>query len=520
MGKTDKKLEFLSVILGIYVLFIGIGVPLIVKNRYFDILVVKYYFYSLSTILMFLLVLVCSAITGKERVVTYFKKFSIKDFLKNMSIADYSVIIFILVAIISTFTSEYFYESFWGNEGRFTGLFLLSLYVISYFCVSRFWIYKSYYINLIMLTGILVCLFGISDYFRLDIFGFKAPMAPQQKDIFTSTIGNINTYTAYVGIIVAITTVLFATSKKNKNMVFYYICMVISFFAIIMGVSDNAYLSLAVLFAFLPIYLFEKKNGVLRYLIVLATFFSVIQCIEWINVLFMDRVLGIDSVFNLVIGFGGLHFLVIGLWVLAITLYILNNKTKLGQMEYGKVLRYIWLGIMCVILLAVVYAFYDCNTSGDVNKYGKLSTYFLFDDEWGTHRGYIWRNVMECYNKFSPWKKFFGYGPETCGILLLQKTVGNKYDELFDNAHNEYLQILITMGLAGLTSYIVFILALIKRCFSFKKNDPYIIAIAFGIICYSVQAFVNLNVPIVTPVFWLILALSAAKSIDKNSTMK
>lgn len=516
MGKTDKKSEFLSVILGVYVLFVAIGVPLVVKNRYFDILVVKYYFYSFSTILMFVLLLVSFVSTEKKRVVEYLKKISNKDFFKNMSFADYSVIIFILVAIISTFTSDYLYESFWGNEGRFTGLFLLILYVISYFCISRFWIYKNYYINIILLTGIIVCLFGISDYFRLDIFGFKAPMAPQQKDIFTSTIGNINTYTAYVGIIVAIATVLFSSSRKIKNMLFYYVGMVISFFSIIMGVSDNAYLSLAILFALLPVYLFKKKNGVQKYIIILATFFSVTQCIEWINVLFKDRVLGIDSVFNLVIGFGGLHFLVIGLWLLAIFIYILDNKTKIGQIEYGKALRYVWLGIMGVILLTVLYMFYDCNTSGDANKYGKLSTYFLFSDEWGTHRGYIWRNIMECYHKFSPWKKIFGYGPETCGILLLQKTAGNKYNELFDNAHNEYLQMLITMGVAGLASYMAFILSVIKRCFSIKNNDSYIIAIAFGIICYSTQAFVNLSVPIVTPVFWLLLAIGSSKSIDNN----
>jgi len=41
------------------------------------------------------------------------------------------------------------------------------------------------------------------------------------------------------------------------------------------------------------------------------------------------------------------------------------------------------------------------------------------------------------------------------------------------------------------------------------------IALAFGIICYSAQAFVNLNLPIVTPIFWLLLGMGSAKSIEE-----
>ena len=34
------------------------------------------------------------------------------------------LIIFLVVCIISTCQSDYLYESFWGNEGRYSGLFL------------------------------------------------------------------------------------------------------------------------------------------------------------------------------------------------------------------------------------------------------------------------------------------------------------------------------------------------------------------------------------------------------------
>lgn len=95
---------------------VGVGLPLIVRNRYFDILIVKYYYYCTCTILMVIL------ITGYF-IVTGVKQLSLKNFLKSCTVADYAVLIYLLVAIISTITSDYLFESFWGNEGRFTGLF-------------------------------------------------------------------------------------------------------------------------------------------------------------------------------------------------------------------------------------------------------------------------------------------------------------------------------------------------------------------------------------------------------------
>ncbi len=502
---SGEKNSFLSKILGIYVLLIGLGFPIVFRNRYFDMLSTKYFFYWICTLLLIVL----------SFAYFIFKGFSVKDIVKKMTVADYSILIFLLVAAISTFTSSYLYESFWGNEGRYTGLFLLSLYVLSYFLVSRFWIYRSFYIDGMLLVGMFVCLFGITDYFQMDIFRFRVDVVVEQKNIFTSTIGNINTYTAYVGMVMAMSSVLFSVSNGKKKF-YYYFCMVISFFAIIMGVSDNAYISLAALFGFLPLYLFSNKNGIRRYLVVLATFLSVVKIISWINVYFKDIVLGIDSVFNIIADSGALLYLIVGLWGLAGLWYVLKHKSCLESetRECGKRFQYMWLILIALMVLLVIYVLYDCNVSGNIQRYGSLGNYLIFNDEWGTHRGYIWRNAMERFSEFSPWKKLVGYGPETFKMLLMHKTYNNPYNETFDAAHNEYLQFLLTTGIIGLVSYVTFLLSYIKRCFSCRNKNPYMIAMAFAVTCYSTQALVNLNVPTVTPFFWLLLGMSSALSME------
>ncbi len=512
--KDLKKRNFLSIILGIYVILIGIGIPIVFRDRYFDILIVKYYFYCTCTILMVILVLGYSVTFGIKQTSLYLKKLSMKNFVENCNIVDFAVLIYLMIAILSTITSDYIYESFWGNEGRYTGLFIIIWYVISYFCVSRFWKFRNWYIDIILAAGLFVCLFGITDYFKLDIFHFKIAMNAQQRPIFTSTIGNINTYTAYIGILVAIATVLFATDMKFKSLLWHYLCMVIGFFAIIMGVSDNAYLSLGALFGFLPLYIFKNKDGIKRYFIILATFFTVIQCIDWINNYYGEAVLGIESAFNVVISFDGLPYLVMGLWGITIYLHFFACKRKSEVKDFNKVPIYLWMAFLFLIILATLFALYDCNIAGNISRYGNLSSYLLFNDDWGSGRGYIWRNAMECYKRLPLWKKIVGFGPETFGILVMQTTANNPYNQLFDNAHNEYLHMLTTVGLAGLTAYLIFIFGYVRRCFYYRDKSPYITAIMFGVICYSIQAFVNLNLPIVTPIFWLLLGMGSVRSIE------
>ncbi|MFW6679580.1 O-antigen ligase family protein [Lacrimispora sp. AGF001] len=511
-----EKSRFLALIVGIYVLAIGIGTPLIIRNGYFDILVVKYYYYCFCTILLAIVIILYGLTAGRGCVSLYLNDSTTKEKYVKLSVADVSLLIFYFNAVLSTFTSSYLYESFWGNEGRYTGLFLITWYILSYFLISRFWIFKSYFIDLILGTGVLVCLFGITDYFKLDIFKFKVLMLDEQRAIFTSTIGNINTYTAYVGIIVAISAVLYATSKEKKLITVYYICLIISFIAIVMGASDNAYLSLLALFVFLPFYLFENRLGVRKYLTILATFLSVVQGIDWLNKTLPNKVLGVDGVFNVITMGGLLIYLIVGLWV---TIFLLvYMKKKKSELEFNCKFRRIWLLFVCIGLLIVLFLLVDCNFAGHANRYGRISSYFQLNDNWGTHRGFIWRKSFERYKELPIWKKIVGYGPETFGILMLERFKNNPYNEIFDSAHNEYLHILITMGVAGLVSYLVFIFGLIKDCCTKNSKNPYIMAVAFGVICYTVQAFVNLNLPIVTPIFWLLAGLGASKFHHESNT--
>lgn len=518
-NKGNFKENYSSIINGVitfFIILILLVFPLIYNNSYIDILVLRYQFYWVSVVVMLSICLVLSLIMlvidkrehRGENTKMLFSKLLPKNWKKTFCPADISVIVFYIILVISTFQSDYFYESFWGNEGRYSGLFLMTLYVAVYFMISRFWRAKEWFLDIFLISGMVICYVGITDYFRMDVLHFRYKIAPEDWDIFTSTIGNINTYTAYIALILGLAAAWFGVSKSKIRVIWCYLCMVVCFYAIIMGRSDNAYLALAALFGFLPLICFKSRTGVRRYLLMVASFGAVVQSIVLINQAYADKVIGLDSLFQVIANFNGLMYFVAGLWVIYIAVYLLTkNKNKAD--EIGNVLVYGWAGLLLLFALVICFMMFDANIGGHAEKYGAIGKYLVFDDSWGTNRGYIWRKAIELYKDLKPMNKLFGHGLETFGILTKFK-IGSEMPQLYENAHNEYLQYFITTGATGLIAYVAFLGFAITRMWKCVKAKPYVIGCCFATICYITQAVVNISVPIVTPVMWLLLSIGMA----------
>lgn len=524
-----------SVISGTISVFLLILVtifPLIYHNSYFDILETKYQCYYLTIIGMlvvslalgFIMLLVdAKEFQGSHRK-ALLEKLAPKNWKTTFNVTDAAVLIFWLVSLISTLQSEYLFESFWGNEGRYTGLFLTTLYVASYFLVSRCWKLKGWVLELFLISGMVMCVIGITDYFQMDVLDFRGAIKPEQSAIFTSTVGNINTYTAYVALVMGLSAAMFATEKNTVRAVWYYICMVIAFFAIIMGCSDNAYLALGALFAFLPFILFKTWTGIWRYLVIAASFFTAIQCIDVINQRYADVVIGLDSLFQVMVNFGGLMYVVAVLWGMAAGVFFYCRKKTVGNGareidSVGKLPVRIWGAFVAAAALAFCFMMFDANVAGNGERYGALRSYLEFSDSWGTNRGYIWRKSLEMYREFPLMHKLFGYGPDTFGILTTNEIkfeMINTTTQVFDSAHNEYLQFLVTIGPFGMAAYAVFLVSAVAKFMKKRNVNGYILGCGVAVLCYAAQALVNLNLPIATPMMWLMVSAGMAVCRDAS----
>lgn len=521
--QEDTKSSYqdnVALIMGVFTLAVLCLLPLVFRDYYFNILETKYQFYSIIAIAALVVMGGYGLASGK--MLEWFSKFDFKTWRKSMSVGDWAMIAFWLCNVISwLLCKDWKWEAFWGTSGRYNGVFLMTIYMAVYFLVTRFFKLKQWYLDAFLAVGIFVCVFGITDYFQMDVLGFKVNMVDAQKALYTSTFGNINTYTIYVAALMAISMILFTQEKNQKRMLWYYGNMVLTSFALIMGTSDNAYLSLAAIFGFSPLWLFKTKTGLRRYVISLATFFIVVLCINQINIAYADSVLGIDSAFGLIARLSVLPVIIVLLWIAAAVLTVMASKDSRKRPadrkeELNKTFVYVWIGIIAVVCLAVIYVLYDANAAGHADKYGAISSYVVFNDDWGTQRGYVWKRAVDLFaNKLNPLQKLFGYGPDTFALLMqyyFPASQENGTLVIYDSAHNEYLHYLVTIGAAGMISYIVFMVSSVAAMAKRMKEEPLAAAIMLVVLAYMTQAIVNINLPIAMPIILQLLAMGVGRT--------
>ena len=135
------------------------------------------------------------------------------------------------------------------------------------------------------------------------------------------------------------------------------------------------------------------------------------------------------------------------------------------------------------------------------------------DNNYGTKRMYIWKETI----KIIPNNLLHGVGIDSFHkafngeALILQKPTKRI---LFDKAHNEYLQLLVTQGIFALASYLFIygyaVYKGTKNCYKLKQ-----IYLILPVIGYLVQAFFNVSVIEVAPTFYIALGLCCGKENDK-----
>lgn len=517
----EKPLGKLAAAAAIIILLIF---PLYIRDFYFDILGAKYQFYYI-TILAILAIALITLVIYIIRDYRYEDGKNVKLMLKNFSfkkmpLSHVFALIFLFVCIISTLQSKYLYEAFWGNEGRYTGLFLLSIYVVSFLFISRFLKMKKKYLNIFLIAGMLVCIFGITDYFKLNLLHFKDDLAIADWPVYTSTFGNINTYNAYVGMVIGCCGALFVDAKTKKEQIWYFSCYLIAAYSLITGGSDNAYLALLALFGFLPFWAFKTWKGVEKYFLMLTSFVTVIYVAGRIHVSMGDKVEILEGVFGVLIRSRFLLYLMIGMWVITLLLYVIEAAAKDKILKIRKLPIYIWTVLAVVVISATGYVLYDANAGGHAEKYSSIQRYVQFDDDWGTQRGMIWRLALDDYKQKFTWnEKIFGYGPDTFGIMTHKwnndETI-RKTNVIYDNAHNEYLQYFVTIGPIGVLSYVGMLAAAGAEMVKKKEKASYSMGCFFAVLCYAVQATVNLSVPIVTPIMWMLMSMGTASGKEEE----
>lgn len=493
--------------------------PLVFSDAYFSIRRDKYFFFLVAA----LLVLTFEGVNLLSKYSEPTKSGKAEKqpeipWYKKLSVTDYAFLAFLLVCSISSVFSFSFSAAFFGTMGRNNGLLLMAAYTGIYFVISRRFYFKEYTLVALAAGSLVVSLLAVVNYYYIDPLMMFTRLSDAEtiKD-FTSTIGNKNLMASLLCVFLPVTITSFVHTKNKINRVLYLVSSCVGFMALLSTDSDLGLLGFAVTSVVMFIWYVRYPERLKKFLLVCTLMLASLKIFNLLDIIFDGKNKGMSAFQKILVNSNAMYFL-IALFALATALlYLYDSKRKdvvLPRIVQTVCIVIALLGV--VGFFAAIFYFTFVDTKTDL---GFLNRLLRFNDSWGTHRGIMWIRSMWIFNDSSLFQKLFGWGPDMFHVAFTPyfTDLAHYGDTSTNCAHNEYINYLITTGVFGLAAYLCIVVSSIRNAVkSFAKN-PFAYVCAAAVICYSVQALVNIAQPITTPLFIIFISLCSAVSREAKS---
>lgn len=497
--------EVLNWIGYVYLLGMFIVYPLFYQRRYFNMGEAKYSFYKSFTFI----VLAIMAVGTLSYFIAGARTIEWKSLYKKLSLLDWFAVIYLVISFLSAILSDYGELAFQGYSGWYMGFFMQLSFVLLYFFLSRWWKWDSTIIGAACFVAVIVYFLGILHRFSLDPLDLYSGMADGQQVLFLSTLGQATWYSSYIAVTFPLGVFFFWHCKKLSYRIFGLIFTVMGFGTIVTQNSDSAFMALGItLFVFFW-FSMSSNEKFQRFLEILLLMFVSFRIIGFLQLLFPSKVVELEA----------LSFFLSKSWLMWIPLFITlliylcflkaRKNKKFDIVKYQNVRKFILIGILAAIPLVIL-----CIagvTLGILPEQLKSIGYLNFNEYWGNNRGFTWKLAADMYLDFSPFRKLIGCGPDCFagyGYEFFAERISAKWgDNVLANAHNEWLNMLLTQGVLGLAAYLgIFVTAV--RGFSKKvKETPFLIALIACITAYIVHNAFCYQQVIATPIIFILMAI-------------
>lgn len=480
----------------IYLAVMGGIFPLYYQNGFFNILFSKYAFFGIATGIYAAVMVVLLAFCLRER--THRKR------LFWLSSTDKWVLFFLVCCLISQIFTQYKDEAWSGAEGRYNGLLAMLLYILSYVMVSRGYRKSKVIPWIFFLGGAAVNQLAVLNHFMIDPLNIQMILSKEQQSMFISTIGNINIFSGFASMYVSMAFLDFCTAEKKSSRIRGIVGILIGMAGLIAGNSDGGFLGLIAVCIF-SLIVFHVQKRFLR---------------PWVyGMILIFATSGMMGLFQELAGKGAIAykggvaqvFADTRFFILAVAIGVIY-PLLLGAMRFLKKKNFTKKQLLSIVLLIMVL----CAVIAVAVNYSSLQSFFRksalleFDDQWGTYRGFVWKRCFWIYLDLPLLQKIFGCGLETIRMLMNQYYRSEMIQiagRIYDNAHNEYLQYLVTIGFAGLTAYVGILCQSVGTALRYSKKHRVLLVWVAGVIAYAAQSTVNISQSAITFFLFLWIAL-------------
>ncbi|MBQ8504432.1 MAG: O-antigen ligase family protein [Clostridia bacterium] len=464
------------------------GLPLIVTNGFFNITETKYLYFILLSAFFMVLSLVHIVFKRKKESVLV----GLPDNFPGFTTIDRCVASFGIAVVLSAFFSSYPVDAWLGVSARYQGALTVIVYIIVYFLVSRNYGTSQYYLFFAVGAFCIVSAIGVLNCFNIDPFGFYHRLSSSYKTSYISTIGNINFYSSYFCLLFPLVICGYSLTRKTVSRIIYSFALVIGAFGMMVTASESFALGFAVSLCIIPIFFFNHRKKMVYYLqsIVIIIVASQVYNLIYTHSEKTNVAISKSLSFFLKPQVSAFAFL------LCLAVYIFLNVFP----HKMKLFKKIYIGFLITIVIVLAVCLLISNTKG----LGQLDEYFKITSDWGTYRGKIWKFCLQKFRDFNFKEILFGVGPETLQNLTYRGELFT--DKTVDQAHNEYIQYLLTTGIFGILSYLSILVAVSITVIKKLRHSTLAVGIFASLVAYWIQGTVNIAQPFTTPIMFLYVA--------------
>lgn len=415
---------------------------------------------------------------------------------KNLSVTDRFAVFYGIAVLVSYLFTNYREEALWGTASWRMGMWTQLGAVIVYFMISRMWQWKSWIPALILPVSAVVFYLGYVNKFGL------LPVDPEYVNpSFISTIGNINWYCGYlVTILFGGVYLLWRMEEKmtwKKLLLMAYVT--IGFASLATQGSSSGIVTFAVVM-FVLFGMSVKDSARMECFWQEMTLFSaacLITCVlRRLNI--FSRELILEGITDL------LTFSIAGIFMTILSGIILYwiHRTRVRRSYPEKMLHRIYCGITIVvsvmIVLVLLLTLINTLAGGALTPNitdPEVTKWLTFNAGWGSARGGTWAAGARCFWETDFLHKIFGVGPDCLyaflsneGSVELQTMVNDRFGgNRLTNAHNEWLTVLVDIGVLGLVSYAGMMITAIRDFLRAGENRMLVGACGICVLAYTVN---------------------------------
>ena len=409
-----------------------------------------------------------------------------------------------LATALSTVCSLSPTASVWGLGSYYGGLMMVLFTSLGYLCVRAFAAVADFDGIALAVggTSTIVTVLYVLNTFNIDLIGTYANTAVVERAQFFSTLGQKNFNSGYLAVTLPIVFWMFLSTQGSRRTVAYGIPAFMGGLALAVVDADGLLLGLAAAMVVL-VCAKDFTTRTLRRMMFLgmAFFFWAGFMQYWREHVYTQGGAPMLAALGK-IAIGG-FCVCAAVWLALLAL----EKRFHRVLPLCRPARVLAVLAVAALLLLLVWANFLPGYPG----LGALDGFLVFNDEWGTFRGTGWRAAWGVWADGSLFRKLVGVGPGMMHRAVVRWAGESLTPRMntFYAAHNEYLEQLLTTGVAGLAAWLWFLVSHLKAVRG-HWDRPGVAPVTLALASYLTQAAVSIRVSMVFPEVMLLFALLAA----------